>query len=117
MIRIEAYFKPSRKSKKDKEELKEMYAQWPWFREIVDLLSMILSKTDYSISLNYDNLLVDKTDDLTALGNEVREKLVETRQAVLDVSGSKAFAGPHVQVLRATAALRNPYVDLYRPSF
>ena len=88
-----------------------MYQQWPWFREIIDLISMILSKTDYSISKNYDDLLVDKTDDLIALGNEVREKLVETRTAVLEVSGSKEFAGPHIALTRATSKLRNPFVD------
>lgn len=98
-------------SEKDKEELKDMYKNWPWFREIIDLLSMILSKTDFSISKNYDDLLVDKTDDLIALGNEVREKLVETRTSVLTVSGSKDFAGPHVQLLRATSKIRNPFLD------
>ena len=91
--------------------MREMYKHWPWFREIIDLLSLILSKTDYSISKNYDNLLVDKTADLIALGDEVREKLVETRQMVLDVSGSKEYGGPHVQLLRASSKLRNPYVD------
>lgn len=88
-----------------------MYKQWPWFREIIDLLSLILSKTDYSISQNYDDILVDKTPDLLALGDEVREKLVETRQMVLEVSGSKEYGGPHVQLLRASSKLRNPYVD------
>jgi phosphoenolpyruvate carboxylase len=92
-------------------EMQEMYKQWPWFREIIDLLSLILSKTDYSISQNYDDILVDKTPDLLALGDEVREKLVETRQMVLEVSGSKEYGGPHVQLLRASSKLRNPYVD------
>jgi len=95
----------------DKQELREMYQQWPWFREIIDLLAMILSKTDYSISENYDALLVDKTKDLISLGKEVREKLVETRQAILDVSGSTEYGGPHVQLLRVSSKIRNPYVD------
>jgi phosphoenolpyruvate carboxylase len=99
------------KDDNDKKELKEMYEQWPWFREIIDLLAMILSKTDYSISENYDDLLVDKTKELIALGNEVRDKLVETRQAVLDVSGSTEYGGPHVQLLRLSSKIRNPYVD------
>lgn len=98
-------------NEKDKKELVEMYKEWPWFREIVDLISMILSKTDYSISENYDNLLVEKTDDLAKLGEDVREKLVETRQAVLNISGSNEFGGPHVALLRATSQIRNPYVD------
>jgi len=101
----------SPESASDKEELREMYEQWPWFREIIDLLAMILSKTDFSISENYDNLLVEKTTDLKNLGKEVRDKLVETRQAILDVSGSKDYGGPHVQLLRTSSMIRTPYVD------
>jgi phosphoenolpyruvate carboxylase len=95
----------------DKNELREMYQEWPWFREIIDLLAMILSKTDYSISENYDDILVDKTKELIALGKEVRGKLVETRQAILDVSGSTEYGGAHVQLLRVSSTIRNPYVD------
>jgi len=79
------------------------------FREIISLISMLLSKTDFSITKNYDDLLVDP--DLMSLGNEVRNKLVETRQAVIDVSGAKDISGPHIQLMRASSIIRNPYVD------
>uniref|UniRef100_A0A7S4JAQ3 phosphoenolpyruvate carboxylase n=1 Tax=Odontella aurita TaxID=265563 RepID=A0A7S4JAQ3_9STRA len=101
----------SAEDEKDQAELKEMYQNWPWFRETIDLVSMILSKTDFSISENYDHLLVDKKEHLNKLGDEVRAKMVKTRQAVLDVTGSEDFAGPHVQLLRASTKIRNPYVD------
>ena len=94
----------------DKETLREMYEEWPWFREIVSLISMLVSKTDFSITKNYDDLLVEP--GLMSLGDEVRNKLVETRQAVIDVSGSSAgVSGPHVQLMRASSTIRNPYVD------
>uniref|UniRef100_A0A7S4VL67 Phosphoenolpyruvate carboxylase n=1 Tax=Ditylum brightwellii TaxID=49249 RepID=A0A7S4VL67_9STRA len=96
---------------KDAKELQTMYADWPWFRETIDLIAMILSKTDFSITKNYDDKLVDKTPELIGLGDEVRAKLVKTRQAILDVSQSKSVAGPHVQLLRASTKIRNPYVD------
>mmetsp|Transcript_21367 Transcript_21367/g.42690 ORF Transcript_21367/g.42690 Transcript_21367/m.42690 type:complete len:141 (+) Transcript_21367:3009-3431(+) len=86
-----------------------MYEEWPWFREIISLISMLLSKTDFSITKNYDELLVDP--ELMSLGDEVRTMLVETRQAVIDVSGSKDISGPHVQLMRASSMIRNPYVD------
>ena len=35
-----------------------MYMAWPFFREMIDLIAMTLSKTDYSISRNYENQLV-----------------------------------------------------------
>jgi phosphoenolpyruvate carboxylase len=37
-----------------------------------------------------------------SLGDEMRDKLVETRQAVIDVSGAKEISGPHVQLMRAS---------------
>ena len=97
------------KNEEDTKEMREMYQNWPWFRETVDLVAMILSKTDFSIAENYDNLLVDK--ELLELGKEVRKNLVKTREAVLNISGSSDYAGPHVQLLRASTKIRNPYVD------
>ncbi|KAL7550662.1 hypothetical protein ACHAWF_013881 [Thalassiosira exigua] len=93
----------------DKRILREMYEEWPWFREIVSLISMLLSKTDFSITKNYDELLVDPS--LMSLGDEVRSKLVETRQAIIDVSGTEDISGPHIQLMRASSMIRNPYVD------
>jgi len=96
-------------SEEDEKVLREMYEEWPWFREIISLISMLVSKTDFSITKNYDDLLVDES--LMSLGNEVRDKLVETRQAVIDISGSQDISGPHVQLMRASSTIRNPYVD------
>ncbi len=96
-------------TEEDKKVLREMYEEWPWFREIISLISMLVSKTDFSITKNYDELLVDPS--LMSLGDEVRNKLVETRQSVIDVSGSQDISGPHVQLMRASSTIRNPYVD------
>ena len=93
------------------EGLQDMYKNWPWFREIIDLVAMVLSKTDFSISKNYDEQLVDKTEELISLGNEVRDRLVNTRKSVLKVTASEDVAGPHVALLRASSKIRNPYVD------
>ena len=78
-----------------------MYEEWPWFREFISLISMLISKTDFSITKNYDELLVDPS--LMSLGDEVREKLVETRKAVIDVSGAQEISGPHVQLMQASS--------------
>ena len=94
------------------EALQEMYQEWPWFRELIDLIAMIVSKTDFSISKNYDKQLVDKTDDDSMqLEVEVREKLVQTRQATLDVTQSTSVAGVHVALQRASSMICHPYVD------
>eukprot|EP00934_Nitzschia_sp_Nitz4_P008638 Nitzschia sp. Nitz4//scaffold83_size84149//11877//15237//NITZ4_005165-RA/size84149-snap-gene-0.120-mRNA-1//1//CDS//3329558920//8628//frame0 len=101
----------SSKSEPDRLVLQEMYKEWPWFRELIDLIAMIVSKTDFSISKNYDEQLVDKDGDIAQLGVEIREKLVQTRQAILNVTESKDVAGVHVALQRASSKLRHPYVD------
>ncbi|CAJ1949153.1 unnamed protein product [Cylindrotheca closterium] len=99
------------KDPNDLKTLQEMYEEWPWFRELTDLIAMIMSKTDFSISKNYDEQLVDKASGLMELGEEVRMKLVETRQAVLDITKSTNMAGHHVALQRASSLIRSPYVD------
>lgn len=92
--------------------LQDMYDNWPWFRETIDLVAMILSKTDFSISANYDEQLVDKkTEGLLALGEEVRSKLVDTRQSVVDITRSPDIAGSHAALVRAASKIRHPFVD------
>lgn len=89
--------------------LRDMYENWSWFREIIDLIAMIVSKTDWSITQNYDHQLVDKS--LLNLGDAIREKMVQTRRAVLSVTQSSDVAGVHVALMRASATIRHPYVD------
>lgn len=97
-------------TQEDLEILNEMYTSWPWFRELIDLIAMIVSKTDFSISKNYDDQLV-KSEESKLLGEEVRQKLVQTRQSVLDVTKSQKVAGIHVALQRASNSIRSPYVD------
>lgn len=98
------------RDRNDIEYLQEMYTSWPWFRELIDLIAMIVSKTDFSVSKNYDEQLVDSVET-KKLGVKVREKLVQTRQAILDVTQSDSVAGHHVALQRASNSIRAPYVD------
>jgi phosphoenolpyruvate carboxylase len=102
---------PDECSEESATRMKNMYKQWPWFAENVDLITMILSKTDYSISQNYDEQLVDRTPELIGLGDDVRRKLEQTRMAVLAVQESDDYQGEHVTITRASNKIRNPYVD------
>ena len=91
--------------------LREMYKNWPWFRETIDLVSMIVAKTDFSICKNYDDKLVEKKTGLDKLGEEVRELLVKTRRGILDVTETEEVSGAHINLMRASSAIRHPYVD------
>lgn len=44
-----------------------MYKDWPFFKEMIDLIAMTLSKTDYSISTNYELQLLS-ANELDSLG-------------------------------------------------
>jgi phosphoenolpyruvate carboxylase len=89
--------------------LKEMYREWPWFRTLIDLLEMILVKSDTAIAANYDAQLVTDPQAL-ALGAELRNKLDATTRALLEVSGNPSLQS-HNEVLLNSLAVRNPYVD------
>lgn len=89
--------------------LKDMYNNWPWFRTLIDLLDMILSKSDLKIAENYDKQLVSDPKSL-ALGKELREKMTETVKAVLAVSGNSSLQMNNTLLVRSLA-VRNPYID------
>lgn len=92
-------------------ELREMYMQWPFFREMIDLIAMTLSKTDYSISTNYENQLCDPSNkELAAVGVEMRRRLIVTRNNVQKVTKSEDFSNGFA-LLKVSMKVRNPYVD------
>jgi len=95
---------------KEKAELRGMYQSWPWFRETIDLIAMVLSKSDKSINENYDTQLVEKSDELLGLGKEIRKRLADVRAGVLTVTGcSDVTEG--FQLLASSMKNRNPFVD------
>jgi phosphoenolpyruvate carboxylase len=88
-----------------------MYAEWPFFREVIDLIAMILSKTDYSVSSNYEKQLVTADDKpLHDVGDVIRKRLLQTRESVLSVTGCEDFYSGF-QLLKLSMKVRNPYVD------
>ena len=95
--------------KTDPALLKEMYQDWPWFRTFIDLLEMVLVKSDSAIAANYDAQLVTDSESL-ALGKELRARLDETAQALLEISGHPSVQSLN-SVLLNSLAVRNPYVD------
>jgi phosphoenolpyruvate carboxylase len=88
--------------------MKEMYSRWPFFQSTLDLIEMVLAKTDARIAAEYDRRLVPAP--LQPLGRALRERLVRATAAVLRVTGHRepVEATP---VLRRSIDVRNPYVD------
>jgi phosphoenolpyruvate carboxylase len=89
--------------------LKDMCAQWPWFQTLVDLVEMILVKSDLKIAENYDSQLVRDPESI-ALGKELRQKMALTIKSVLEVSGNSKLQVNNSVLLRSLN-VRNPYID------
>lgn len=91
------------------ELLRGMYRDWPWFHTLIDLLEMIMVKSDATIAANYDAQLVTDPESL-ALGRELRQRMEVTSAALLKVSGHSSPQA-HNALLQNSLAVRNPYVD------
>ena len=92
----------------DGEALRGMYAEWPHFRSAIDLIEMVLAKTDGRIAAEYDRRLVEES--LRPLGDALRNRLHRAIVSVLGVTGHKELVESN-PVLRRSIDVRNPYVD------
>ena len=88
--------------------LKEMRAEWPFFRTRIDMLEMVLTKADASIAKLYDNRLV--ANELQALGTTLRDFLTQSCAAVLAVTEQSQLLAHSPQTLESIS-VRNTYLD------
>jgi phosphoenolpyruvate carboxylase len=89
--------------------LQNLYAQWPVFRSIIDMIEMVLAKSDTTIAQLYEQTLGDEA--LQAFGKEMRERLVLLKEDVNALKQQEKLMRDH-QEMAVSIALRNPYVDL-----
>ncbi len=90
------------------DQLRQMYRDWPYFRSVVQLIEMVLAKSDAQIAAEYDRRLVPA--DLQPLGAELRARLQRVIAGVLEVTGQRELLESN-PVLRRSIDVRNPYVD------
>ncbi|MFL5318344.1 MAG: phosphoenolpyruvate carboxylase [Myxococcaceae bacterium] len=88
--------------------LKRMYAEWPYFRVMLDSVEMVLAKTDMDIARRYVEELADS--DGKKLWKRVEDEHALTLSWVMKVTGKKMLLEENA-ALRKSIALRNPYVD------
>ena len=91
-----------------REELRAMYRQWPFFRSTMDLVEMVLAKASPEIAAYYDARLVPPA--LRPIGDALRANLQRTIDATLQVTGHAQLLEEN-PVLRRSIDVRNPYVD------
>ena len=92
----------------DLPRMREMYEKWPFFTSYVDMLEMVLSKTDSEISEVYEARLVP--EELKALGSNLRSRLHRAVDMVLQLKQIDKLL-EHDPVLKRSIDVRNPYID------
>mmetsp|Transcript_15103 Transcript_15103/g.26792 ORF Transcript_15103/g.26792 Transcript_15103/m.26792 type:complete len:755 (-) Transcript_15103:169-2433(-) len=93
--------------------LRDMYEHWPFFQSTVDLVEMVMAKTDPDVSRYYERTLTDQA--LWGLGENLRKGQKLTHETLLYVirkntlleSAAGGSASPH---LDEKLRLRAPYV-------
>ncbi|MCP4285650.1 MAG: phosphoenolpyruvate carboxylase [Gammaproteobacteria bacterium] len=88
--------------------LHEMYRDWPFFRTYIDMLEMVLAKTDPVIAAYYEQRLTP--DNVKSLGIDLRNRLNKMIDVVLKIKQTSALLQDY-PVIRRSIDVRNPYID------
>ncbi|WP_148861956.1 phosphoenolpyruvate carboxylase [Marinobacter fonticola] len=88
--------------------LREMMARWPFFKTYVDMLEMVLAKSDLRIANYYEKTLVEP--DLQRLGEDLRQRLAGCIQQVKDLKQQDELLLDE-PVFAHSLRVRNPYTD------
>ena len=87
--------------------LKRMYREWPFFRAVIDNVTMVLAKSDIAIASRYAALAPDA---MRPLWRRIKSEHARTRRWVKRLTGEARLLDHNPQLQRSIA-LRNPYVD------
>jgi len=87
--------------------LREMYDGWPFFHSTIDLLEIVLAKTNPAIARQYENQLV--TPELRGVGESLFTELEGIRSRILQITGHASLIENN-PVLSRSVQVRNPYV-------
>jgi phosphoenolpyruvate carboxylase len=88
--------------------LHDMYAQWPFFESWIDMLEMVLAKSDVNISAYYENRLA--SPELGVLGSSLRSRLEQAVEQVMRIKQETQLLQDN-SVIRQSIDVRNPYID------
>ncbi len=91
------------------EELREMYAEWPYFRSVIDNAQISLEKTEMYIADQYGVLVEDKVirDNIM---QQIHSEYKRSIEKLIEVSLDKKLLDSK-PILKNSIRLRNPYID------
>jgi len=90
-------------------QLQKMFAEWDFFKVLVENIEMVLLKTDFAIASEYLTLCT-KDKNAVEIFNLIKNEYEKTREAVLKITGEKTLLDEN-QSLQRSIMLRNPYID------
>jgi len=96
-------------SASDKELLRNMYVNWPFFKTMLDNAEMSLIKADMEIASLYVNLVPDK-ELARKIFNLIESEYERTSETVLSISEHTNLLDAE-PITQTSVHLRNPYVD------
>ncbi|WP_226665373.1 phosphoenolpyruvate carboxylase [Microbulbifer aggregans] len=91
------------------ETLRAMSEEWPFFQTVVDMLEMVLAKSDTRVASWYEERLTDDPE-LQRLGVELRSRLARTVNALSHLTGRESLLDNN-PVMRWSIRVRDPYTD------
>ena len=92
----------------NKETLNQMLEHWPYFQTLIDMLEMVLSKSDRRIAQYYEaHLTDDKT--LIALGDQLRQRLTLAIETLLQLKTQSELLSEN-EVLDQSVRVRKTYL-------
>ena len=89
--------------------LREMMNEWPFFKTYVDMLEMVLAKSDLRIATHYEKTLTDDPE-LLRLGEDLRERLRGCIGHLLELKQQDTLLEQE-PVFAHSMRVRNPYTD------
>lgn len=95
-------------SSEKRQTLIEMRRDWYFFRSFIDLIEMVLVKSDIRIAAHYDTMLVPEA--LKPIANQIHARLANTIQRVKEVSDSSELVGYDAN-LRREIEFRSMWLD------
>lgn len=92
-----------------RQELRSMYAQWPFFRGMIDNAELALAKSDLGIALEYAALVQDE-GSLQQIGTLIAEEYRESVRVVLALTAQQELLDG-TPWLKESIRVRNRFID------
>ncbi|MEO9653761.1 phosphoenolpyruvate carboxylase [Marinomonas sp.] len=90
------------------EKIQEMHKKWPFFGAYLDMLDMVLAKSEPEIAEYYEKRLVG--EELRGLGRLLRNKLAQVSTLVKTLKQQERLIEDN-KTIRQSIDVRNPYID------